>query len=297
MISPGRLWWLLRRDLRRGVFAAWHDYRTLRRITEWRPDRNIDARDVPVHLLTGAGDWLLAMWMLASWFHATHSDWPVRIHDDGTLSRDAAAHFREMFPLAEIIARSDADETMRLALAPFPHCDRYRSRHPLGLKIFDMPRLATAERFLIFDSDLLFFRKPDAIMAWVDDGRRECWFNRDVADSSLVTNDEAARLGVKLWPAVNSGLCLITREAIDLPFCERALTETKIEQGHVWRVEQTLFALCASRFGAGGLLPGEYEVSLGPTAAPGVVARHYVGAVRDRFYGEGIHRLAPVVLG
>jgi hypothetical protein len=195
-----------------------------------------------------------------------------------------------------VISRSEADATMRQALDPFPRCARYRARHPLGLKIFDMPRLALAERFLVFDSDVLFFKKPESVLAWVDSGARECWFNRDVADSSLITSDEAGALGVKLWPAVNSGLCLIARAAIDVAFCERALAETNMETGHVWRIEQTLFALCASRFGVGGLLPDAYEVSLNRAAAPGAIARHYVGAVRDRFFGEGIHRLAPVLL-
>jgi hypothetical protein len=52
-----------------------------------------------------------------------------------------------------------------------------------------------------------------------------------------------------------------------------------------------LFALCASRNKAGGLLPDSYEVSLNQYAADGAVARHYVGAVRNRFYGEGMARL------
>jgi hypothetical protein len=73
--------------------------------------------------------------------------------------------------------------------------------------------------------------------------------------------------------------------------CERALRETNLLKGHIWLVEQTLFAICASAWGRGGLLPAEYEVSLDPNARPGAVARHYVGAVRERFYGEGIARV------
>jgi hypothetical protein len=61
-------------------------------------------------------------------------------------------------------------------------------------------------------------------------------------------------------------------------------------------VEQTLFALCASRFGKGGLLPKHYEVSLKRRAHPDAIARHYVGAVRDRFFGEGLKRLREELL-
>ena len=95
---------------------------------------------------------------------------------------------------------------------------------------------------------------------------------------------------------MNSGLGLIHKAAIDLDLCDRALAQTTMLRGHIWRVEQTLFALCASNHGKGGLLPDRYEVSLGKHAREDVVSRHYVGAVRNRFYGEGLKRLAPVLL-
>ena len=65
---------------------------------------------------------------------------------------------------------------------------------------------------------------------------------------------------------------------------------------NLWRVEQTLFALCSFRHGKGGFLPKTYEVSLNKHSAENCVARHYVGAVRDRFYGEGLSRLREVLL-
>ena len=59
--------------------------------------------------------------------------------------------------------------------------------------------------------------------------------------------------------------------------------------GHFWRIEQTLFALCSSRFGV-ELLPSEYDVHLegGINGSP---SRHYVGAIRHKMYGEGIKQL------
>ena len=111
-----------------------------------------------------------------------------------------------------------------------------------------------------------------------------------------MTKEAEEELEVKLWPKVNTGLCLITKSAMDLDFCDRVLAQTSILRGHIWRIEQTLYALCASRAGKGGLLPPEYEVSLRKRASPDAVARHYVGAVRDRFYSEGVARLHGVLL-
>jgi hypothetical protein len=298
MISPGRLWWLLRRDLKRGWGASYHDYKTKPLILEWAWPFWSEARQAaPVHILTGKNDWLLTAWALASFFHFTEQTWNVVIHDDGTLPSDARTELKRLFKSCRIIGRDDADAKMDKVLAVFPLCHDYRNKHPLALKIFDMAQFCEGERLIVLDSDVLFFRHPREIMDWVSGGVMECWFNEDVDETALITADHAwADLQVPLWPRVNSGLGLLAKAAVDLDFCERALGETSILKGHIWRVEQTLFALCASRYGKGGLLPKSYEVSLGKSASSEAVARHYVGAVRDRFYGEGLKRLRDVLL-
>jgi hypothetical protein len=298
VISPGRLWWQLRRDFKRGWEATHHHYKTLPRIAEWSwPFWNEKPKAVPVHVLTGRDDWQLAAWMLASWFHYTEHAWPVVIHDDGALPAQARDVFPRLFPSVRIIDRREADATIAPLLREFPFCADYRRQHPLALKVFDIPHFAAGDRFLILDSDLLFFSYPREILAWVRSGADECWFNEDTQEGALITAAEAkTELGVKIWPRVNSGLCLLVKKAIDLDLCDRALAQTSIPRGHVWRIEQTLLMLCAARHGAGGLLPRAYEVSLGKKAAPDAITRHYVGAVRDQFYAEGLKRLRPILL-
>jgi hypothetical protein len=103
-------------------------------------------------------------------------------------------------------------------------------------------------------------------------------------------------LGVKLWSRIDTGLCLIEKETVDLDFCDRALAQTTLLRGKVGLVEQSLYTLCASRGGKGGLLSPKYEVSKAKNAGPETVARHYTGASRDRFYAEGLPRLEPLLL-
>jgi len=291
-MTPGRLWYLLQRDWKRGFPAAWHDRFVSRRIIDWRnPFAGVAADGVPVHVLTGRDDWLLACWMLASWFHTTARNWRIVIHDDGHLPAEAWPVFEKMFPGVTGVVAADADRKVIEALAGHPACRDYRQAHPLARKIFDIPALTTADRFIILDSDVLFFRKPEAMLRWCENATGECWFNEDLQESLPIPREEVrAKLGIDVWPRVNSGLCLMDRSAIDLDLCERALRETGLLAGHIWLVEQALFAICASAHGAGGLLPPEYEVSLAKKARPDAVARHYVGAVRQRFYGEGMAR-------
>lgn len=298
MISLGRLWWLLKRDIKRGFGASYHDYKTKPRIAEWAwPFWNEAPQPVPVHVLTGAKDWELCAWMLASFFHFTEQTWNIVIHDDGTLTSAIGTQFKKLFKSVRIISRDEADTKMDRLLLPFPFCHDYRNKHPLALKIFDMAQFCESDRFIVFDSDVLFFNYPREITNWVSKNASECWFNEDAEEGSLITTEHAwSDLGVTLWPRVNSGLCLLSKAAIDLEFCERALGETSILKGHIWRVEQTLFALCASRHGKGGLLPKTYEVSLAKEASSDCIARHYVGAVRDHFFDEGLKRLRDVLL-
>lgn len=299
MISPGRLWWQLRRDVKRGWGAAYHDYNTLPRIEEWSwAFWGEKPAAVPIHVLTGDKDWRLAAWSLASFLHYTEIGWPIVIHDDGTLTEEAVEVFGELFESCRIILRAESDAEMSRVLLPYPFCHDYRNTHPLGLKVFDMAHYSSGERLIVLDSDVLFFRKPQEILDWaMATTTKDCWFNEDVQEASLITATEAREeLHVKLWSRVNSGLCLLSRGAIDLDFCDRALALTSILRGHIWRVEQTLLALCASRQGKGGLLPPTYEVSLKRNAGRDVIARHYVGVVRDRFFAEGLKRLSGELL-
>jgi len=297
-MTPGSILYNIQRSWKRGFAATWNERYVAKRILDWRnPHAEKPHEEVPVHVLTGSDDWLLACWMLASWFHFTQRNWRVIIHDDGRLPPDASPAFVKMLQGVRGVSAVEADRTVLDGLAAYPACREYRLAHPLARKIFDIPLLTRGERFIILDSDLLFFRKPEAILRWCEDGKGQCWFNRDVHEALPISRSQVReKLGVDIWHRVNSGLCLMQKSAIDFSLCERALRETTLMKKNLWLVEQTLFAICASAKGRGGLLPAEYEVTKKPAASPDAVMRHYVGAVRHQFYGEGMGRLKKTLL-
>lgn len=298
MISPGRFFRLLSHDLRRGWTASRHAHRTLPRITEWKwPFWSELPQPVPVHVVVGAADWQMAAWMLASWFYFSEQAWSLVIHDDGTLPAEARAAFEGMFPKPRIIVRAESDAAMETVLKPFPFCYEYRGMHPSAQRVFDVAHYAGCDRYLLFASDVLFFNHPREILRWVEEPAGECRFNAAPEEQTLVDAKEAEdELSIKTWAKVSTGLCLITTPTIDFDFCDRALAQTSMLRKRIERVEQTLYMLCASRAGKGGLLSADYETSPRKSASPEAVARHYAGASRDRFFGEGLARLHQVLL-
>ncbi len=287
------LWHALRRkgdDPSKGSYA---DEKLLAEIEEWSwPFWSEKPNRVPVHVLTSGRDWRLAAWMLASWFCTTEQGWPVVIHDDGTLPADARTVFQKLFHTARVIPRGEADASLRRVLHAFPFCADYRALSPRALKLFDTVHFATSNRLIVLDSDVLFFKEPREILDWTAAEKGECWFNEGAAEEAVISSTEAREeFGVRLWQRVNSGICLLEKSAIDLDFCDRALAETSLLRGEVSRVEPTLFSLCASRHGRGGLLPKSYEVSLQRVAAEAAISRHYAGPMRERFFTEGLERV------
>ena len=93
---------------------------------------------------------------------------------------------------------------------------------------------------------------------------------------------------MELIERFNSGLGMIHRDSLRLDWVEEFLGLPNV-RSHWWRIEQTLYALCSSRFGC-QLLPPEYDVFLnGPlNDRP---SRHYVGAVRHLMYTQGMRKL------
>jgi hypothetical protein len=269
------------------------------KIKKWRANCTWPLAKVPIHLLASRSDWKMALWMLASFHHATAHRWTVVLHEDGTLRDTEISTIQNIFPSVRIWRRKEADHIMSTKLAKYPQCLAYRNSMPHALKVFDIPQLTDASRLLLSDPDVLFFTRPEKLMCWVQDQHDDsCWFNKDFQEPSPIPADVVMKeYGFRLWKRVNSGLCLLNTEAVnDLAAMERWLQNPLLQQPHIqWRVEQTLLALGASRANRGGLLPPEYEVSSARNRNPLAITRHYVGCVRDRFHSEGLISLRGMV--
>jgi len=289
-LTPGALLLKYRQKFGHGLRVAWYRDRVRPRILDTEPLGELAEDSAEVHVLTSDQDWLNLIWTLKSFYAVTDRPFRLVIHEDGSVGEAAISHLQRHFPSARIVRKTESDEAVRAALEDYPRALEFRTSNKLSMKIMDFPLFLEAERMILLDSDVLFYRRPDTLMDRIGDEQyRKNTVNRDVQGALTVSADLVQeRFGFPVFEDFNSGLGLIFAGSLQYDWMEEFLELPGILD-HWWRIEQTLFALCSGRFGA-ELLPQEYDVYLdrGLDERP---SRHYVGAVRHLMYGEGMREL------
>lgn len=289
-ISLGSLVLQIKQKYQHGLQTAYYRDTVRKQILDTLPLTGKTSTNCEIHVLTSATDWLNLMWALKSFYHYSQRNYALCIHDDGTLNEEHYAIFQQHFPDARIIDRPTADEKVLSELQHHPRCLEFRKTNHLAPKVFDFLSYLESDRLLLLDSDVLFFAKPTELLDRIENP--DYHYNSVNADvDSAYTVDPVvvkAQMGFEVQERFNSGLGLIHKQSLNLNWIEEFLGLPNII-GHFWRIEQTLYALCSSKFGV-RLLPQKYDVRL-DKGIDGAPSRHYVGAIRHLMYCEGIKHL------
>ena len=168
-IRPGV--WLLRFKQRfgKGLRVAWYRDRVRPRILQTGPIRGLNDETAEVHVLTSRDDWLNLVWTLKSFYRVSDKPYRLVIHEDGTLPPETQEALKGHFPEARLVFRAEADAASRKALQDYPKALHFRTTNNLSLKIFDFPLFLEADRMILLDSDVLFFRRPDVLLDRIAD--------------------------------------------------------------------------------------------------------------------------------
>lgn len=249
---------------------------------------------ISVHMLVSSSTWHAGVLAMISFEFFTGRKWDLYMHEDGTVSAADRSRIERLLPGVRFVPRREADQRSLEFLQNHPRCFEARGQHNLFLKFSDTPAFAPHDRFVVLDSDIIFFKRPTEILEWADSGREEVWFNQDTREVYCISRERLEdALRVPLWSKVNSGLCLFPAKAISLDLSERMLENFATTAWHPKFFEQTLYALNGSAWNRGGMLPLTYNISWGYLRAPGSICRHYVGDFKhDLLYVEG----APLLL-
>lgn len=243
-----------------------------------------------VHILTSAWDWDLAFWALHSFYHWTSVDWPLVVHDGGGLGPREWAIFRSHFPNARFLPASQADVLVNKWLAErnLSSTIHARANYNLMRKVIDTAITCQAPRYILLDSDVLFFQNPSHLTRLAQDKDQKIHLLRDYQDSYSIDSDAAQiQLGIKLPATINTGLAFIPKASINFKFAETIFQKKVIPLNRDGFAEQTILALLASLSGF-EYLPEDYKVVTGPSISRSDTFRHYVGPVKRLFFDEGV---------
>lgn len=299
-------WWIA---MRRARHLGWRDALTCRRLTSRILDsRPVMTREVgeqssaacEVHLLTYNADWMTALWAAKSFYHYAQVDYPMVWHEGGILSPRNRAQLLRHFPQSRVVTRQEAAARVEKHLLDggFTRCLDARRRSVLMMKLLDCLVLSRAERLLLLDSDVLFFRQPTELIDAVMNKAEVNLFNREASGKSFynVTPQAAKRdFNIEMVEALNTGVGLVRRASLKLEMIEEFLINPDL-LSTPWLAEQTLQAMCSSRVGV-RLLPSVYLVSNTPTPemmnADGqkIVSKHYSGGGHKLLCEEGVTQL------
>jgi len=290
-VGLGAVYLRFRQKFGHGLRVAWYRDVVRPRILETPPVSGLLDDRCEIHAFTSQQDWLNLIWGLKSFYTFSGRHYRLCIHEDGSLDNVAFNHLATQFPDARVISRTEADQLVFEKLKDYPRTLAFRKTNLLAPKITDFIAYLQSDRMLVFDSDILFFGEPTVLLQRIEsDDYRLNTFNSDF--DSAYTIDPAKTEGLvkfRILPCFNSGLGLANRNSIRYDWLEEFLALPGITEGHFWRIEQTLYALCSSRYGTEPL-PDEYKLYL-QKGIGGRPFRHYVGAIRHLMYQEGICNL------
>lgn len=291
----GQWWWwrTFRRIRAEGPARALRRWRLWRRVLASAPI-HADAPGhggVEIHLLCHRGDHLCAIWALKTLYLTSGARWPAVVHLQDGATRAMIRRFRRHLPDARLIRQHEADGPVFDALqGKYPRLLEARRQSPFMMKLIDPMIFAGAERIVILDSDVLFFREPSELRTHIEQAPEDMWlFQRDPVSTYNITESAAAsELGIRMPERVNSGIAVVPRALVDFDLCERLLAHPDVSRPTGW-IEQTLFALCAGVRGRVQYLSPSYAISLerGLDYAT-FTARHYAGPSRPLLTEEGM---------
>lgn len=236
----------------------------------------------PISTLVGHGGVPLALRCLGSLSTMSAAPVAFQIHDDGTLTGDDLSRLREALPVAAIIGREEADLRARERLRGFPACLRYRERHVLALKLFDVVFFAQGDAVAYVDTDVLFLKRFAYLWPVLGDDEAGI-FMQDHQPAYALRPWHLPLLGrIRLPKALNTGVFLWKKEAWDPDLLEWFLGRNwaVFERFPFW-LEQTCWAVLAGRVATRSW--DRTQVVVVKDAAsltPAVVAAHFTSPVR-----------------
>ena len=244
-----------------------------------------------IHLLSGHQNTLMLAWALASWQEVAPKSAQVYVHEDGTFTGSDRELIKSISPQAEIVDREIISPKVMGFLDKYPALKKMResaSSYIFVLKLVDPIFVSQASYCLIIDTDVLWFSSPGDLFQnignlhpfMLDAGSPMEYKFSDGSELSEIAR--RANSGIVGYPIKDNIL-----ESLEA-FCQKNGSNNPSRV-----IEQAAFAHVLSADPNFRYLPPD---KYGLKWHEGMVVRHYTGPVREKFWFEGVKKLAKEIL-
>lgn len=231
-----------------GPTEAWRNVsgrRAMARAARQLPPLTFDTRPpLTLHLLSGRRFWDETAFCLWTLSRCSERDIAPVIYDDGTLDARSREPLSRLFPQARFVEKEEVIARLDRVLPAhnFPALRERWLHYPNIRKLLD-PHVGHGGWKLVIDSDLLFFRRPELLLSWLDAPDRplhavDC--ETSYGYSRPLMNDLA---GAPVADLVNVGLTGLNGAELDwerLEYWTRTLIQ---REGPHYYLEQALIAM------------------------------------------------------
>lgn len=264
------------------------------------------ARELPPLPAAGPDD--PEVWFLTGrrfWYQTAFCCWSLRTQagrtlrpifvDDGSFDAGLHEEASRLFPGSQVhdVAAITQQLDAALPAASVPALRGQRERYLHLRKLTDVHAGRQGWR-LVLDSDMLFFRRPNVLLAWLKHPDRPIHMV-DVRDSYGYPDATLTALAGRPLPVhLNVGICGLQSDAIDWPQLEAWCAELLRRHGSSYYLEQALVALWMTRLSPLRLPASDYRLM--PDEAecfsPTAVLHHYVDLSKRGYFRHAWRRVA-----
>lgn len=258
--------------------------------------------DVEIHSVIQHDAVLYYMLCLKSLLHQLNFEPKIIVHDDGSLEKSDMDLLKSHFPNLRICEYEKSTNEVLEQIGRFKSLyinrkNRFNKNWHM-LTLLDVPLLARSSKILYLDSDILFYRKPNTLVKWMNDSSdNSILYMGDYVHAGVLSIKEIVKyFGVKPIIKLNMGILCYSRKSLNLTEMNNyfKFLSTVKKNNRLLR-DQTYWMLHAARH-CGAKLPlnSNYIVSFRSKRSSRTVCMHYTSEIRERIYTDGIQLMIQI---
>ncbi len=251
----------------------------------------IPEHDTTLHFLSGADFWHQTLFCAYSFLHYSQYAAKICIWDDGSLTDTQKSTLRAFYSGVEIREEEEIEARLNkhLPFEKYPYLRQRRKLYPHLRKLTDI-HCSESGWQLVLDSDMLFHRKPEALLAWMKNPEFPCYMIDSETSYGYDHEFLESCIEKPLLKKVNVGITGLCSDHIDWDLLEHWCRKMIEERGTQYTQEQALIALYLSTSDNSYALPAKEYLVLPDekeTRAPKATLHHYVAESKSWYFRYG----------